>query len=552
MGSKQSTSTKNELLNDTKFKTVINKTSKFLNEVTAKAIQDNLVRSAASAKATQTIKITNLVSKGDIVISGVSQDVNVSINVSALADNKMRDELAQDLTGQLQTKLDSLAKATQEQLQNQGEQIFADIVGGLKDSLISLGSSLTGGKVTSKTDNSIKNLLQIDNETDLTNIIQQAVNVETVNKCVTDVASTFLGEQEQEISNITSTSGSIQVTELSQKIVSEQLTSAVSKTDLSSSIISSVSGIDKTDITNASQSEQTTSKKDEGTIEAAGTAASSVIESTGKILGMSMGIFAIVIIAILIGFIILIWIFRKVIGSIAMNKTGTPVPPERPMPPIPMEESQRHETPTGGGYKYSSIHSMSPSMMSDDVNTYNMRSGMLFFLFIICVVIAVVLWGILSATKKKMYYQQQQENFNIETAKGIKLNGLYMTMKNGGYMGLKEGTEDIIDIKTKDTMKFNITIKRGINGSDHILNISSNGKWMMLDDKSKQIKIIPYSIANRDSFDIMFTKIEGGDDEYLLSTKDGKTWIGTDTKNIILVNNKALATPIKFTPEEKK
>lgn len=288
MGGKQSSEETQTLEQKTAINNALRMSNSVINTTVTEMIDKKLQSAAAGAVSTQKISLSGLRAVGDVNITNLNQLTDSVISVSAIQDSQQRTELANDLTQDLKTKLKNVSDSTQAQLDENGEQLFAELVGAIGDTVQTLGTAATGTDVDSKKDVTIRSALEIENETELNTLIENSVQQSTVNEAVTQVASTMVGGQELNISDVEA-GGSILIADVNQEIVQSQILESLQKSDLSKEIISKMTNISQTEVESATKTDLKQTQVDASTLKDAGEAAKDVLEGTGALAGTFLG-----------------------------------------------------------------------------------------------------------------------------------------------------------------------------------------------------------------------------------------------------------------------
>ena len=327
MGSEQTTETKKEIVNKTEFRNALHKSNKLINEISTSLLQKNLSTTSSSTTTKQTLDFTNIHAKGDIVISNVSQKDQTLINVSVLAETDLKEDLVQQVTNELHDKIKNLSESTQKQLEEQGEQIFASIVGDISDAMKSLGQSVTGGSSSDKSTTSLKNLVGVDNDTQLENLVQESVKAELVSETVNDLSTSIVGEQAITFTDIHSSQGKVVISDISQEILTEQIEESVQKSGLANNVIAAFSGLSVTEVENINASTQDLTTKTQSTLDAVGNVAEKTLTGVSGIISSSTMPFIIlgvvVIVVAIVGLIIFLTMTSSGGGGVAGSGSGS-------------------------------------------------------------------------------------------------------------------------------------------------------------------------------------------------------------------------------------
>ena len=323
-GGHSNSSEDKKITNDANFKNAVRKSSQVINNISTSLLQKQLTSIQTNSTVTQKMDFSHLQAKGDIKISNIKMKNITKINISVLADTKMKESLVQNLTQSIQDKMKTLTTSTQSQLDKQGEQIFSDVVGDISNTVSSLGSSISGGSSKHSADTTLAQLMNVDNETDLDNKIKQAVSTDLVNNMVNKVSNVLIGDQEITIDDVKSKEGQIVISDISQDILEDTIVKTVSTSGLSEGIIASFSGTSLTDIQNINDQTQDTETKKDGTISDLGDATSKVVDTAGdagsKLILATLLPWLLGGIAVLIFLGFILFAFRGVIGSVVESQ----------------------------------------------------------------------------------------------------------------------------------------------------------------------------------------------------------------------------------------
>jgi hypothetical protein len=485
-----------EILNDNRVKNALKNLNKNINESTMKIVQENLQNTAAGATVIQDVKITGLKSKGSVKVGAINQNANIKISLSSLVNTEMKQELVNETMNKLQTKLKEQISMTQKQAQDKGEQIVSDAITAISDTI----QSIIPSNSTSIEKTSIKNLFDIESDTELQNIVENAVNLELMNKTINDIANTFVGTQKTEISDITA-GGNIVVSGVNQEIVSEQITESISNSGTANEILSKVANVSVADIEEAIDTAQEIKIKEEGTLEGLSKVTSAFFDGISDIIGGPMYlVFAI------IGFIVAIMLLMKLAGG-----GGQPMmpPPMMPPPRMPMPTPMMY-----GRGKIKNIYNILMKLMKKGLkNIMKYKQNILIILLIGLILI-------LSLKKK--------ETFKVKSDVKISSNGKYVINEKPGSNKL------CLKGKKNNAFKFNLSIK------DQNMYIIKDKKYVKIDGDN--IVFDKYDFVNDDLYKFTYDK---NGKLYRLKNKD--KYVGIENNCLILVENKDKSKQFKFT-----
>lgn len=523
MGSKQSTETKNEIVNDTNFRNAVRKSNQLINDITSELVQKNLMSTSSTAATKQELEISNLQAKGDITISNVSQKAKISINVSALSDTDLKQELAQEVTNELRDKIKNLSEASQKQLEDQGEQIFSEVVGALSKSLTSLGQSATGGSSKDKTTTSLKNIIGVDNDTDLENIVNESVSTNVMNETVNEISNAIVGEQSIKFKNIRSKEGKIVISDISQDILTEQIQSSIQKSGLSDAVIAKFSGISQTEIENINKSTQDQTKTEQGTIDATFGGLSSLV-------GTSMIPFIVIGVVVVVVGIIALFIFFSMTGGGSSNTSGNSSNNNN------NDNNGSSTNDNGGGNNdndnKSKMGEIASKLKENSSNTTLIVGGLIILIIIIVVIIVV-------------YYSTKSsgtESFdNLKNLKklGININGKWLNQKNPPTFVNSKQLAQKISVTLLDKTYLYISKK------------SPNNVLLYLKhNKNKNIfEFVLFNVANKNEFKFNYISANNNKNNknmYYLMQNEGYIKLNPQTHLLNKTPKKTEASIVKF------
>ena len=274
MGNKN-TKEKMEILNDTKVATSLKQVNEQMSEMTMNMVNENAQASKTGATVKQDLVFKNLMSSGDIVI-GAKQKAKIELDVTAMANSTIQSDLVKDITNDMRTKLQEQMSMSQDSANAEGEQFIAELMGAIKD-------VIPGGKENSEKETSIKNLLDIKSDTELQNIVHEAVSYDLVNKTVQEISTTLLGDQKQKYKNMLS-GGNIAIS-AEQDMVIDAGIEAIQEAGTSNKIMATIANVSEADIAKTIDVKQTSKQKKEGTLQGVSGVVNSVFGGMGKLMG---------------------------------------------------------------------------------------------------------------------------------------------------------------------------------------------------------------------------------------------------------------------------
>ena len=329
--SKNVKETTKEILNDTRVKNSIKKFNETINESTVKMMQTTMVNAAAGAEVNNTISIGNVKTSGAFVLSDISQANMVKMNLSVLSKSEMKSDMVTDMTNKIQTQLANDAKASSDSSSKDGEQLFSGLASAIGDTVSDLGNSIMGGSSSSKDNLSIKNIMDVENDTELENKVRTSITNEMVNDTVSNVSLKILGANTIEVGNIEA-GGGVVISNINQENIVDAMMEAVAESGLGNKILSKMLNIDEADIKNAADTATTATDEKVGTLDAAGDAAGNVIEKGGEAVSstidsasgfLSAGLTAMIMPLLIIGVVgIALFFLAKPLLSKGMDKSS--------------------------------------------------------------------------------------------------------------------------------------------------------------------------------------------------------------------------------------
>ena len=515
MGSKQSTETKHQILNDTDFRNAVKKSNELVNNITSELVQKNLMTSSSAATTTQELEISNLHAKGDVTISDVSQEATITINVSALSDTDLKEELVQEVTNELRDKIKNLSEASQKQLEDQGEQIFSEIVGALSKTMSSLGQSVTGGSSKDKTQTSLQNLIGVDNETDLNNLVEESVSTNIVNETVNDISNDIVGQQSMTINDIRSEEGKIVISKVSQKILTTQIQESVQKSGMSDAIIAKFSGFSQTEIENINKSTQDLTSKKQSTLDA-------TFGGLSKLVSSSMIPFIVIgVVVVIVAFVGIFLFFGMTSGGSGGGGGGT----------ITIAGNS-------GDSSGSNISTQQGIIDKLKGNTSGNSTVMIIAVIIIIIVIIVIIVVIYYATKSKKETFSKLKNLS---KLAININGKWMNKDNTPKLLNSKGSAQPISVTLLNKTELYISKKSG------------KKSLYLKHNKSKNIyQFTSFNVGQKPSYKFTYIPAHKDKDDnmyYLMQKMNGKDHYITLNLQTNFLNNtpkKSDAAVIKF------
>ena len=520
MGGSQSSEKKLEIINDTRVQSALKNVNENINEMTMNIMQENLQKTAASAKVKQEVSIEGVKAEGDITISGVKQKAQVQISVSSLTNAELQQELITETMNELQTKMTENMKLSQEQAQKQGEQMIAELAGAFSGAI----ASATGTDVNEKSDTSIQNLLNIKSDTELQNIVKQAVSSDLVNRTVNEVANNIVGEQKVAIKDAES-GGSIAIANVEQDVLSTQMLEAISSVGTGAEIVSKIANVRKVEVEKAKEAGQKAVVEEEGTLSAAGGFVESAVGAWTNF--VQTGALTVLIPILVIGAIVL-FMFRGVISQVAAKQGGVEYIPEGQFAQPMM---------TGGSKAMKNVFKPLIKMIKS-FRKSSMKFAKKHFTTknLIKAIIIMVALSSVYALYRKIRYNRVMEGFSNES----KLDNLIISNDMKYVTNKKLGDTDIcLNSDKSKAFKFDVSI---INDKDiYIVRMVGEDKFYLKAENDKII-IEKYDMVNDSSYKFQFDK--KGENKYIL--KQGEKYIGINEECLNITSEKDKAITLTF------
>lgn len=514
MGGEQSQETKTSILNDTRVSNSIKNINETINTTTMNMIQESLKNTAASAEIKQKITISGLKAGGDIDISGVSQKAEVEISISSLTNSEMKQDLVQDTMNKMQTQIADQMKMTQAQASEKGEQMVSALIGAVSETMQGLGASVTGTDTSSKSETSIQNLLNIENETELQNLVKNAVNVDLINKTVEKIASNIVGEQETEITDLEA-GGSIAISNVDQEILSTQMLEAITTVGTGSSILATLANTSEVEMTKTIEAGQTAAEIEQGTIDATGDL---VEQAVGAWAGLvQTGALFIIIPVLIVGGLIL-FMFRGTISKVAE------------------EQSTAYAQQQGGSKIINSLYKNILDVFKSIIKqiTKIRKSLEKYYLkyinkhlnvtnLITIIIICIIIYGIFQIYQYIRY--NRIEGFTSES----KLQDVMISSEEKYIKNKKLGENQLCLIGDKDNAyKFEIII---LEKKDIYLITKIGDKKYYMKNEGGKIKMAKYDFINDSAYKFNFEKVK--ENTYKLS--QGGKYIGKKEDCLVMI-----------------
>jgi hypothetical protein len=519
MGGQQSKEKTTEILNDTNVQIALRNANESINEMTMNIVQEILMKTAASAKVKQEVIIEGVKTEGDITISGVSQKANVQISVSSLTNSELQQDLINETMNELQTKLTENMKLSQESALKQGEQMISGLINAVAGTIQGVGASVTGTNTSSTEKLSMKNLLNIESDTELSNLVKNAVSTDIINKTINEISNNLVGEQTVSIKNA-ETKGAIAITNIEQDILSNQILEAISNVGTSSEIISTLANTSVADIQKSIETGQEAIDEKQGTIDAAGDFVTSVGNAWTNFL--QSGVLAVLLPVLIIGAIVL-FMFRGVISQVAAKKAGVNY---QPQPQYVM---------TGGAKPLKSLWKNIIKILLT-IQKIIIKYYKKYFTKekIMIIGVLLIITSILFLLYRKIRYTRIGENFTNED----KLSNLVIS-HNDKYLSNQKLGETKMCFKMDKERAFNFDVS--ITENDiYIVSIIGDEKLYMK-NQDNEIVLENYDFANDKLYKFKYEKIK--DNIYKL--KQGEQYIMI-VDNCLVMGPKDKSVELKF------
>jgi len=336
MGGSSSKVSKTEILNSTKVKNSIKKFNENISEVSTSMMQTTMTEAAQGAEVTNSYKIIGLKAAGDLKIGAVNQSNKVKMNLSVLTKTELKADMVADMTTKLQDKLANDASAASDAKSKEGEQILSGVTDAISGTIQDLGKSFTGGSSSESDETSVKNIMDVENNTELINKVKNSVTSDMVNDTVTKVANTVKGSNETIYKDLEA-GGDAVIGEVNQENMIEMMTEAVTEAGLGNKILAKMFNVAETDITNAADTAVTQEDEVVGTLDAAGDAVSEAAQGIGTgvatgaegigagignaMSGMMMPFIIIAVVAV-VGLVVLKPLLSKGMDKAKVDKSG--------------------------------------------------------------------------------------------------------------------------------------------------------------------------------------------------------------------------------------
>ncbi len=217
---------------------------------------------AAGQEITQEIKIKGIVAAGDVDISNISQKAKVKVNLSALQNTELQNEMLEKIQSNLSQGLKEAIENVQTRENIEGEQWVSELANFANN----LVDNVVGGDLDENIKETTRNTLNSENIQKTVNEIQSHVESNVSNETMSKIAANFSADQSIEISNVAS-GGNATISNIDQEALSEQILKSVQDSGATSNLMSDVLGISKSVTERVVKTEQTEKKETKGTFE---------------------------------------------------------------------------------------------------------------------------------------------------------------------------------------------------------------------------------------------------------------------------------------------
>lgn len=280
MGKGQSKISKNKDITNTQvFKNIVKKSVTSLNKMNTTLIQKQCTEVSSQNIINQKISITGVKTK-DFEIDELDLKADTKFNMSVLANSKMRNDMVNKVTQQIKDQIQHMATSTEKQARTEGEPVFADAIGGITDALDTAMGDLTRSKHELDANTTVANTVNLDNETDLKEKIENSVDTKLVNNIVNKLKNSLLVNQGVDISNIEA-SDKFHIAKININFLTSVVQDTVSKSDLSSKIVSSFAGTSVSTVKTAADASQDQKTDEKTAIDDAGDAVAKDVKAVG-------------------------------------------------------------------------------------------------------------------------------------------------------------------------------------------------------------------------------------------------------------------------------
>lgn len=269
------------LESNTNLKTEITNANKNMSSQIANIMMKSMQDMAAGQEITQEISFKNLKADEDINISGISQTAKVKVNLSALQNTELQNEMLEKVQNQLSQGLKEAISNIQTQDKIEGEQWVKEIAGFANNVV----QAVVGGDTTENIKETVRNNLNSENIQKNIQEIESYVQSNISNETISKIAADLSVKQGIDFENITSGKNII-ITNIDQEVLSEQLLSSVQATGATTKLISEVMGFSETFTEKLISSDQTQSDTKKSTLSGFGDIISGFSGTGGIIAGI--------------------------------------------------------------------------------------------------------------------------------------------------------------------------------------------------------------------------------------------------------------------------
>jgi hypothetical protein len=226
--------------NDTNLRNEIVNINKNLSSQVSNIMMTSMQEMAAGQDITQQIRIKGIKAKDDININTITQTVKVKVNLSALQNTKLQNEMLEKIQSNLSQGLKEAIENVQTKENIKGEQWVSELAGFANN----LVNTVAGGDLDENIKETTKNTLNSENIQKTINEISTNVESNINNQTMAKIAASFSADQAIEISDIEAGANAT-ISNVEQEVLVEQLLKSVQDTGAGANLVSDILGISK-------------------------------------------------------------------------------------------------------------------------------------------------------------------------------------------------------------------------------------------------------------------------------------------------------------------
>lgn len=226
--------------NDTNLRNEIVNINKNLSSQVSNIMMTSMQEMAADQSVTQQIRIKSVKAVGDVNITDIIQTVKVKVNLSALQNTKLQNEMLEKIQSNLSQGLKEAIENVQTKENIKGEQWVSELAGFANN----LVNTVAGGDLNENIKETTRNTLNSENIQKTINEISTNVESNINNQTMAKISASFSADQNIEISDVEAGANAT-ISNVGQEVLAEQLLKSVQDTGAAANLVSDILGISK-------------------------------------------------------------------------------------------------------------------------------------------------------------------------------------------------------------------------------------------------------------------------------------------------------------------